>query len=366
MTKKCCLWVLGLILIVVSVPIESPPEEGPDVKYGQFAAVTGTNDDLEDLVSFSNFGYCDGKWWYGAITLGVTSESILRVYSVSTLTGATTLEHSYILSPGNWPHTLNRIICKTWGAVILIIVYIDGVGGATSYNSETYSTDSGSSFTDSALGSWGASFNPKGSDIFNLTNYYTIHLAHYAPAVNGKITIQRVGTGGGASVATIDSIVEDTDGIYGGCVYKGLYYCVAVDFTDGLLHKYSWNGVAANLVDVGSLGLAAPAVLNAETQLYWIQGSQEIIIDQDHFYYRTIGTTTWASVVDSGSTTNGVVWDYDRDGNYCINFIIWKDSIYKVFAGGGIAKIQTYTGNAYVGWNDWFSNGADAIWQLTK
>ena len=62
----CCLWVFGIILVLlfpIQTPIEEPdeyiPEEEVEVKYGQFDAVSGTNDDLEDLQNFKNLAESD-------------------------------------------------------------------------------------------------------------------------------------------------------------------------------------------------------------------------------------------------------------------------------------------------------------------
>ena len=93
MTKNCCcLWILGLLIITVPV---IPPEEGPDVvKYGQFALVADTNNDLEDLDSFRNIAYWDGDYYWADV-----AGNDFKIYSASSITDvSTTTEHTYDIS----------------------------------------------------------------------------------------------------------------------------------------------------------------------------------------------------------------------------------------------------------------------------
>jgi len=64
MKKNCCIWVIGIIVLIL-IPVQPPIEEEDDMKYGQFAEVSSTNDDLEDNKNMRNVGYHDSKIWWG-------------------------------------------------------------------------------------------------------------------------------------------------------------------------------------------------------------------------------------------------------------------------------------------------------------
>ncbi|MHA1440247.1 MAG: hypothetical protein ACTSPK_00095 [Candidatus Heimdallarchaeota archaeon] len=170
-------------------------------------------------------------------------------------------------------------------------------------------------------------------------------------------------------IAQNDGTILDTvalhgvDKVYAGVVTSDDTYVFLYVDSGGTLKKGTFTQSTGNITSVTLTGITLPSVYSVGSQQYWQQGSQEWVMDQDHFYYRTIGDTSWASISDSGSTTNAVVWYHDGD-EIMINWVIWKDSIYKIFGGGGITKIQNYTGNAYVGYADWFANGTDEINQL--
>jgi len=362
--------VFGLIFLAISVPNENPPEEGPDVKYGQFAEVSGTNDDLEDLNNFKNLGFYNGIYYWAGI---VGTE--LKVYSCTALTGATSTLHTYDLSGftdiGTYAsHTV--LITKTvytnsdWFCIVGCS-FVDNTGDKAIYvglyniTDDTAWQDIEAVAADAYVSMYLMDFY-----VLNQSNDEIQMMAYYTTALAGLMDTYTIDESLGTCVVD-DSAVpmgfrDDVYSYYAGGMYDGEYYFIHVRDNPLIrLYKATTTNVLTWIED---LTTTAPASWNYKVQLYWRQGNQEFIVDEDHFYYRTIGTSTWASVVDSGTTTNGIVWAYDLSNILKINWIIWKDSIYKIFAGGGVAKIQTYTGNAYVGWNDWFANGADKIYQL--
>ena len=342
------------------------------MKYGQFAEVSGTNDDLEDLNDFSNLAYYDSKWWFVSGVITDVDTYTMYVKSVSTLTGSTTTERTVAWTTGNTAKSTGDMNIEGFSIYIndndiyasMGITYLRD--DDTNYYVEasaTYTTDGGSGWTDNEryiAFTQTATIENKAAllRLIEVDSGIWMHLAVELP-VTAKSYAAFVQVDGGGEVSNDD--VKGWDYQHQGCIVSGSYYFVYQDDADDV-KLYAFNGTTITAQE--TLTTVYPVSRNPEVQLYWRQKTQEFLIDEDHFYYRTVGDTTWSSVSDTGTTTNGIIWGYDRDGNYQIRFIIWKDSIYKVFGGGGIAKIQTYTGNAYVGWDDWFANGADKIYQL--
>jgi len=361
--------VFGLIFLAISVPNENPPEEGPDVKYGQFAEVSGTNDYLEDLANFQNLGYYNGDYYFA----GVEGENFL-IYKCTGLTGTTSTLHTYNMSAhagiGTYTSTIS-IICRVvktnsdW-FVIAAISFADATPDYAVYVGIYNITDDNAWIDMSASDGSGTKISLVDAFVLDDTDDKIQMLGYEVPSVGDDDLIlwdvdESLETAVAADKETIGTDIDD-NGVYMGCMVDSTYWFMV----DEGASQYLWYITSADEITRSDeiTGTTSPTSLNRKVQLYNRKKNQEFIIDEDHFYYRMIGDSTWSSVSDTGTTTNGIVWAYNQDDQYVINWIIWKDSIYKVFAGGGIAKIQTYTGNAYVGWDDWFANGADKIYQL--
>jgi len=331
------------------------------MKYSQFAVVTGPNADLAVNKNMRNIGYYNSKLWFG-----IRDDVNMSINSAPSITGATTEADTQAISDtasGGSPN----IIVRVFGDDIYCCVVSYDAASQLILN-YIYSTDGGSNWTKGTnshiidIVANGSAVRivdifKSGSDWFALCSFQlegVEEYCNYCICKNATTWYDHT-----------PNWIKEIESIYAGRVNAttGDYEFYVVDDADDFL-KVIFDVSAGTFSDSVVTGLTIPAVFDINCQQFWVQGTQELMIDQDHFMYRTVGSSTWQSVSDSGSTTNGIVWYY-RDGLYIINWIIWRDSIYKIAPGGAIMKIQTYTGDAYVGWDDWFAEGTDAIWQLT-
>lgn len=308
----------------------------------QFIDQTGTNNDLEDLVSFQNLGYGNSKYWYSKsyVSTGVVHE----VYSVDSITGTSTLEEdqTYAILEDSW--LIYSVITKTWGSNIYSVISFRTISGSTYgfFVYIIYSNDNGSSWNYAFPAIYaGASSGStiQSLDLFEINSKayvcYGYNLAGY-----DLIVFKEVGVGG-TELFTLTADTYET--FYNGYNDGSAYYFVARQ-NGTTLHTYKFVAIGTAVSDEETLtGLSAAISKDASVQLYWKQGSHEILMDKDHLYYRKIGETSWRSKTGSGETTNGVVWDYDADGNYIIKYIFWKDTVFIVTASGMIEEIQLTT-----------------------
>jgi len=312
------------------------------MKRPQFKELPSASADLGGLTSFSNLGYCDGKWWFATITL----PSTFNVYSVDSLTGIASLEHT---DTGPYTGTaVLAVILRTWGTTIQACFFLESGSGTASHLSESYSNDSGDNWTDNDIADYGSSSNIKGSTLFKLTNFYTCQLTNSLPTIYGRAAIIRVNTGGGASVADITGLTDDTDGIYAGCVYEGDFYFVAEDYSDGYLHRYSWDGSAGTITDDGSLGILGPSTYDAAAQAYGRRGNTEVLMDNQHLRTRfASGDWVYYSKEGTGNYPSGLIWGIDHLGVWYIEFIIWGNAVWEFTEKGTLKKIQSFEPRDY-------------------
>ena len=100
--------------------------------------------------------------------------------------------------------------------------------------------------------------------------------------------------GGGVWLKTVESV-------YGGKVNPVTGDCeFYVHDTDDDFYKVIYDVSAGTYSEVIDATLTAPASWDINTQQYWVQKNQELIMDQDHFKYRTAvyRTTAVASASD--------------------------------------------------------------------
>lgn len=202
----------------------------------------------------------------------------------------------------------------------------------------------------------------------NTDDDVNVQYVSYTPV--NRVYINPVDTTDGSSLSFFESITfTDEDSSYSGSldINTMIYYFVCVTAA-GFLY-YSFDGTTFTLEETITT-LTNPTTWNLDVQQYWRQGNSEWIMDEDHFYVRELGDTTWASYSDTGTTTNGIIWYYNTAGEYQISFVIWKDTIYKINAQGFPVKLQQTAVDAYVGWGStlgdaWFANGTDTIYQYT-
>ena len=380
MTRKIYCVVAVLFLCVGNIFLGLPTEEedillneeveNEMVKIGQIIAVTGTNDDLEDLQNFHNLGKF-GSYYYFA-TVSTTHFKVLKLNS---LTANTTTAHDYNITVGNFSSILTPI---------LRIVYVGTewhllattVAKDTSNNhrlltiyknlSDADLSASNGTTDNEVIGSGASPIWQYPIDIFqhDSTNLDDLEIFIWDKAVVGQYARFYEVNAGVINTPAVKSI-----GIT--ITYQNAVYAGKSDQNAGTYTFMGLNGATYTLYttttawadsSVVQTGLTAPATFNAYVQQYWKVGNTEIIMDQDHFYSRISGGA-WVSYSDVGTTTNAIIWDYGASNEYIINYIIWKDSIYKILQNGAICKIQETTVDAYVGWGDWVTNGADTIYQ---
>ena len=327
-------------------------------KQIDFAAVNGANADLIALDSFHNLTYHDGKHWFIKDISGDP-----YVASVVGLTGATVTagaNRTYNLTG----YTFFSAIAKSFGNdIYLIASYKD-----TSENAiwvQFKSLDGGVNWETVYYTSSGDTKYPYvidlfkiGSDVFYLQTYNAYTFTPDRICVN----VRPFGEAGGWGM------YYDVDGDYpahtiGGYVLDGAYYFLVDNPTEDATYISKYKFLTDTVSYVESSGIAVADITNWSVfkQKYSKQGIHEILMMVDIYRNRKIGSATWTNITDVGSSTNGIVWGFDIDGNLIMNWNIWKDSILHIFRGGAIGRKIVYTGDAFVGWDDWFTDGVDIL-----
>ncbi len=363
-----------IFLILSSLIIENNKEVDNMAKYEQFASISSTNDDLEDLQNYHNIGKYGTDYWYADV-----DGDDFCVYSVDGLTGATTKEDSYAL--GLSGKVVENYMCKVlytdsdW-VICAVIAYVDA-GNLKISSIFKNITDAGAFIQDTdggggAIGTTGAIM-----DIITIdqSNAYIEVIANYGPFLGdqyiGLWTVDTDGANEGILDFEVDldstSGLDAVDAMWTGCVsdvntYKFVFKNAAGNYI--LLTAIQTMKAAYTTSNPETLsGIAAPTTWNLDVQQYWIEDGVEWMMDEDHFYIRTAGSD-WGSFSDVGTTTNAIIWDYNSDNQYKPQYVVWKDSIFKIVKGAPY-KIQEFADDAYVGWTDWFSNGADTLYQMS-
>lgn len=336
------------------------------MKIGQFILLNGTNNNLEDNQNIRNIGKNGNNIFWG-----YRSSTLMRVYWVDSLTG-TTQNSGSISWPGNivFGDSINSNL-KCYGEYIThgVIALNTAASPDKFWFLCLQSNNGGSSFY---------SYTKECQDIISDTisdgkcidvmmlGGLSCCLFSYEDATNKRVAIF-VNESLGEIYEYTTYNIDNIDSVYGGYINSDGDYVFIIYDDSGDFYVVTYDQSAKTFSESALTGsIIAPISWNVNTQQYWVQGNQELIMDQDHLYYRIIGTSIWSFKSDTGTITNGIVWGYNDNGKYIIKYIIWKDTIYKISGGGKIDRLQTYTGDAYVGIDDWFSNGSDEIWQLAK
>ena len=222
----------GLIFLAISVLNEIPPEEGPDVKYSQFAEVASTNDDLEDLQNIRNLGYYNGDYYWAGI-----DSTNFKIYKCTGLTGTTSTVHTYDLSGhtgiGTYTGT-NEILCRAlkfnddWFIVVAISFYDENPVHAV-YVGVYNATDDNAWIDISA--------QDGAADAYHLIDLFTVTetedmcqlLAYSQPVGNDVLTLWDIDESlGTAAIIDTDATIAaiTSAGVYGGYVVNSLYYFI--------------------------------------------------------------------------------------------------------------------------------------------
>jgi len=331
--------------------------EENNMKIGQFTSVSDTNTDLQDLQSFANLVEYEGILYLG--TGG--ANSVITQSADSILDLSTTDERETDETDLGENFTYINSVARVLNSKLYVAHMVssdadeDGWLIVHEYDGTTWST---STFNlDPIEPIFHNKANLRVYDILfsDAEIWYLVVLTNEFIGV-GIYTLCFIedSTGNG----NLDLETTNQDHFYQGVEVGGVYYFLSPITA---LRSFDFGTKTGALEE--TLTLSAPINRNHEVQLYWRQGNTELVMDEDHFYVR-VNEGDWTSFTDSGSTTNGVIWDYKTDGTLIIKYIIWKDSIYELVNGSPIRIQFDFTPNAYVGWEDWFANGANTIYQL--
>ena len=346
---------------VIIPPIIEEPEE-IEMKYENFTLVASTNNDLEDNLNMRNIHGYNNSLYFCKLTGSPFTVNILS--TPNTLIGSSTTEDTVMtIKPTG---SINDIVVRGWEDEIhwAIMDTDDAIQPYILTVRSGKSLDGGATWTDATYET--APVDNTDGEIQIIDIFRSGADVYYVYSYDNKgATLNYVGiTKNMASDIIITDNPTVVDSVYSGYVNDdGDYIFIIYDGAN--FKKVTYDVGLGTDSSVSLTGITAPASWDVNTQQYWRQGNYEWIIDEVHFYIRQIGTTTWGSFSDTGTTTNGIIWDNDDDGNYIITYIVWKDSLYKVLESGLPVKIQTFTEDAYVGWSNWIANGADAIYQMT-
>ena len=335
-----------------------------NIKIPQFEEVSSTNDDLEDNSHIKNIGKYEGYYYWGAF-----DGNDFKIYKTDSITGTTSTYYTYsftgpisniyniwvriLYTDGDWvlfasctfddsSDSITRVFMKNLTDDLSWVVGIDGVSLTLGYVS----------YVDAFV-------------LDESDNY--IYFIKYEDNVTPEIYLYKYEMNGGSygtgtSVAHT-SISLDDYGVWAGYTdySSNTYYLILSKKSVGMER---WKATSSTIAKDSSLTISKPSNCNMTVQQYWKQENVEIVMDEDHLYTR-VGSGDWQSRSETGTTTNAIIWEYDSNNKYKIAYIVWKDAIYEVLPGGGLGKIQIFYDDAYVGWEDWFANGSDKIYQIS-
>ena len=353
MTKKCCLWVFGLIFLAISVPNENPPEEGPDVKYSQFAAITVHADNqIKEIVGIKNIAEdpnTPNKYYYGMV-----SATTIDTYSSSSFSSDDTLEKTVGSLNSRSSHQITRELGGN--------IYSFYTGDDTfNFNKYVHNNDGGWGSGQSLLT---ADPNDRGEpvDIFLLGAVLWTVFVYYDDSAGTYTLVFSLGAGLDYTGSTYTSFHH----CFGGCINADGDY-EFVDYVGGKFYYNTFDGTANSTQGSEITEITGITNFDLNNQLYWHKGEMRFLMSRDALFVYNNKSSTWTSkTVDDPTDTNGVIWGRNADNEYIVLYLFWNDQIWKMFKNGGIASIQTLESiDAYTGHDDWFSTGS-AIYQLTK
>jgi hypothetical protein len=338
-----------------------------NVTIPQFHAVSGTNDDLENLSSMFNLvEYNSNLHWAYA------SGSTVYIYYTDSNTGSTETLYSNSIptySVTNIVSSKCQLVSSGSNDIFAITMYVEttGVDRILIWLYDPITTNELGPLT--IVASY--TISPFFYLSYSGTDYICFVQLDNPPTMTvtiGGYDMSTLAAGTVIGDSDTAAYITNVDNVHWNIQSDrtaNSYTFVASEGTDFTKWSVAWNG-AIVLTEVELLDgpVAYTSDFNTDIQIYHKQNNIEIIMNKDHLYTRVGGSAgTWQDRSETGTTTNAIIWDFDDDGNYKINYIIWKDMIYELLPAGGLAPIQTFYDNAYVGWGDWFANGADIIYQ---
>ena len=335
-------------------------------KKVEFQTVATPNAELAALDSFHNLGHLDGKEWFAEASSNDTTELYINIYTVDGLTGATVLNHTETITlykAANGTVNIEDVMFKINGDKIMAVA---AISYPTAVGSVRWIEDISSAWSDDGGATW-SNFNHLDGkewlavqatqrillgDVYLLGTQWFVAVSQYVSGTYSTYNMDK------ADIANTpdNTAIAEMQAAYAGRVIDDIYYFLYKDQStnDAILAQF--DGTDITTVEDLTAEITFPAVFDFKTQLYWKQGAGEIIMDADQFSYRYKGIGNWGGFTSSAEPNNGVIWGYNDDGEYILKYITWKDKLYKIWPGGGIAPIQYITWDGTVGFNDWVSN----------
>jgi len=371
---------LGIYIIILTLTsnINNSGVNYKPMKQNLFTAVDSTNDDLEDLQNFYNLAYYNGTYYWAAV-----SGNNFLVKSASSLTASSSTEYSIDVQTAGGINPLGSVVnmvCRIVYAnskwiLIAVLTYVYDDSGTLKYATihiRKNITDSGSYSGSEIIDEEEEGVHP----IRKILNVYSIdstskEINYLMTKTYGTDYIHMLNWDYDSATQTDYDDVEtgaDIDEYYIGNILAGtveLY--LAYNDNDSGFSSVKYTDAAGWVsVETATAGVSAPSTKDVTIQSYQIYANIELFIDQDHFYVR-VGGGSWTSYSASGTATNGVIWKYNSYNQYTFAFYFWKDTVYQIYENGGQFVLTTsFTDDAYVGWSNWISNGADTINQFTS
>jgi len=309
------------------------------IKVTEFREVTSPNADLAALTGLYNLGFDGTDTHYWATYSGTNAYT-----KEATLTGATSTTYTHAVGI-----TIIDAFVRTVREHIYTIVTYDN--GGSGYGTKVYKD--GALVITAASASY---LDMRGVDVLIHSTYgdYLIAVVKQNVAMVDRWYVLMFNAGGaGGSASDVASI----DSFYRGKQEADIYYMGYYDTSDDFIEISNYLDTGAN--DFGQAvqtftDPVKPAVYDIDKQMYFDQGGSKFIIDEDHFYYRKIDE--WASIASSGEANIGVVWNFDAENVNIVKYLSWKDTLYKVFEGGGFGKFMDFSPDSRVGFVDWIND----------
>jgi hypothetical protein len=294
---------------------------------------------IKDINNIRNIGYYDSKYWWGE-----NSGDVLTIKScpVSNLNTSATSEHTFDGSAPYEPIGTNALLC----------IFDDEIYCATIYNYLytvapfpdqyviivliSYSTNGGSTWTDSKV------------SIGLTADLYDFKIVDFIRFSSGSVKL--IWSFSNDNSLYFHNVVAETyfdsysgmktlNSYYLGQMIDDLFYFIVQKADDSFVILSLSD--AAVITEVETLSnILAPTTWNPFQQLYYKTDKIEFFFDQEHFYTRKIGMTTWSSYSGSGESVSGVIWSNNATTyQYEIKYIVWKDSLYEAFPSGLYVRI---------------------------
>jgi len=357
MKKHCCLWVLGLLII--SVPIIGPPEEGPNMDREQFEVITvHADNDIKSNVMMKNIAKKDTNYFFLKWTNGSPKTYMM---SSSDFESDDSIEITFTES--NAPS--QNFVVRQFGNTIYGACFLDGNLGSNLLVAIFKSTDSGDTWSrTNYVVADDDDDRARVIDIIYVNSVYWLVYSWYDNNVTntrtmfGSITNNFITKYNGAYNNLAGSDLQKN---FGGTVDTTADEYEFVDYQDDSKFYYNiFDGTAHSTKGDEETSFTVPTAFSIQDQIYWHKGNMKFLMTKDKLFIYDFRSASWTiRTVGSPTDVNGVIWDKNSSDEYIINFLFWNDQLLKMFKNGGIASIQTLSGiNAYVGYGDWFSTGS--------